>query len=103
MTQYRDTLGMEYVYISESTQEYKKIQVNLILGDDETDIYTRPEQMINCGELNSVLEYMKGDILKKLQIDVSADCHVYVVHGGITYTVELENGKAQTITELNPS
>jgi hypothetical protein len=102
MANYQDTLGMEYVYVSETTNQFLHAQISIIVGDDDTDIYIRPQQMITCGELNTIFDYLNHDVFKKLKMHVSKGCTAYVIFDGVTYDVELDNGVAVAINDLDP-
>jgi hypothetical protein len=91
---------MEYVYICEKTQDFQQAKINLMVGDDDADIYIKPQQMMTCGELNSILGYLKDDIIKKLRLDI-LKCHAFIIFDGITYDVEMADGTAVTIKELD--
>jgi hypothetical protein len=99
MTEYRDTLGMEYVYVSEATNEYLKVNISIILGDNDTEIYIMPQQMITCGELQTVIDYLGNDILRKLIIKITENCTVYVKYDGVTYLAELDDGVVTAVNE----
>jgi hypothetical protein len=98
VVKYHDTIGMECVYICEKTQNYLQAQVNLVIGD-QLDIYIKPQSNMTCGELNSILEYLASDILKRLKIKISENCHVYIKYDEKTFTVELTDSVATGITE----
>jgi hypothetical protein len=82
-------LELECVYISESTHDFVQTHVSLKPGDDKTDIIIYPGQMITAGELAGFLKYLEGDILKKLDLQVKADCLVYITYDGINYFADL--------------
>jgi hypothetical protein len=95
-------LSMEYVYISEETHEYRQAHIELIIGDDDADIYIKPHHMVSCAELNSIIDYLKNDIIKKLKMHIDDECNIYVISEGVTYGVGLTDGYATSITELDP-
>jgi hypothetical protein len=95
-------LNMECVYVSEKTKEYLQAQIEIIIGDDDADIYIKPQQMMSCGELDGVLDYLENDIFRKLKMRIADECNVYVISEGVTYDVELTDGAATSINELEP-
>ena len=57
--------------------------------------------MTSLDELNGILCDINGDVLEKLRISLTDECHVVLKHGGLSYAVTLE-GNPPRASGLQP-
>ena len=80
---------MEYVYLCEKTNEYRKIRVTYQIMEKMGLVTLYPEIEMTLSEIHGVICSFEDDVLQKMQINPVSDCIVKLFFEGRTYKVDL--------------
>ena len=82
-------LDIEYVYMCEAKNDYRKVRVTFQIGEDGGHVSLYPEHAMELKEIHGVLIDFEEDILAKMRLKLAGECKVEYFFDGKKYAVDL--------------
>ena len=85
---------IDYVYASTDVQVFRNAHVEAKVGNDMFEIVITPEVEMSHDELESLLEDIESDMIKKMRSRLT-ECRVILNQNGMSYNVTLSKDKTR--------
>jgi hypothetical protein len=97
----KPVLEQEYVYISDSGDDFRVVKIALDITEMEEIITLKPEQNMSMSEVERALKGFEEDILQKMQMELSGTYPARLEYKGRVFKIAFgENKKVKGLAPL---
>ena len=93
-------LEQEYVYTSDSNEEFRTVVISLDVTEMEEIVTLKPQQNMTMTEIDRALKGFEEDILMRMQMRLAESHPVQLEYKGKIFKISFDGGKVTGIAPL---